>query len=175
MSKQKRILKTTFKKQKFVGVTTLVDPSTGVAYPMQINSIEDRDFNFHKVWLEHMIMGLEGIANQKLSLAFWIIENLDGDNRLIMTQEAISEETGICRATISKTINILCKCGENGISFLQKIQNGVYRVNPDILYKGSHNNRMGIIFEYSQQMMAKAKKEHEKDIIIIDSDVSIIE
>ena len=45
-------MKTT-KKQKFVGYKILVDPETGETYPMQMNVMEDRDFNFHKVWLQH--------------------------------------------------------------------------------------------------------------------------
>ena len=46
-------MKTT-KKQKFVGYKILVDPETGETYPMQMNVMEDRDFNFHKVWLQHL-------------------------------------------------------------------------------------------------------------------------
>ena len=66
-------MKTT-KKQKFVGYKILVDPETGETYPMQMNVMEDRDFNFHKVWLQHLVNSLDSISNQKLRLAFWIID-----------------------------------------------------------------------------------------------------
>ena len=81
-------MKTT-KKQKFVGYKILVDPETGETYPMQMNVMEDRDFNFHKVWLQHLVNSLDSISNQKLRLAFWIIDHLDRENQLIMTQRAI--------------------------------------------------------------------------------------
>ena len=83
----------TAKKQKFVGSKTLVDIETGEEYPMQMNVIEDRDFNFHKVWLQNLIMSMDSIANQKLKLAFWIIDNLTNDNMLVMTQRKIAEKT----------------------------------------------------------------------------------
>ena len=59
-------IKTTSKKQKLVGTQTYIDSSTGEAIPMIITSIEDRDFNFHKVWLEHLIMSLDEITNRKI-------------------------------------------------------------------------------------------------------------
>ena len=93
----------TTKKQRFVGYKELVDPETGEKYPMQMNVLEDRDFNFHKVWLQHLVNSLDSISNQKLRLAFWIIDNLDKENQLIMTQRAIAEATGMS----TKTVNTL--------------------------------------------------------------------
>ena len=101
MSKQ-----STSKKQKFVGSKELIDPATGEIYPVQINTVEDRDFNFHKVWLQNFIMSLDSIANQKLKLAFWIIENLNKENMLVMTQRKIAEKTGISLRTVSKTMRL---------------------------------------------------------------------
>ena len=63
----------------------------GEAIPMQMISVEERDFNFHKVWLQNLVQGIDEIANQKLRLAFWIIENLNKENQLIMTQRQIAE------------------------------------------------------------------------------------
>lgn len=142
----------TSKKQKFVGSKILFDKETGQEYPMQLNVIEDRDFNFHKVWLQNLIMSMESIANQKLKLAFWIIDNLNKENMLVMTQRVIAEKTGISLPTVSKTIKLLCESEDKEtIPFLQKINSGAYRVNPNVLFKGSHNNRMGVCFEYVQK------------------------
>lgn len=140
----------TTKKQKFVGYKELIDPETGETYPMQMNVIEDRDFNFHKVWLQNLVNSIDGVINQKMKLAFWIIENLDKENQLIMTQRMIAEKTGISLQTVSKTIKLLCKPPSGGIAFLQKINSGAYKVNPDVLFKGSHSNRMGLCFEYQK-------------------------
>ena len=125
----------TSKRMKLVGQKTLVDRDTGEEIPMQMNVVEERDFNFHKVWLQHLIHSFDEIVNQKLRLAFWIIENLNKENQLVMTQRKIAEKSGISYQTVSRTIRLLT---EGKPPFLQRINAGAYRVNPDILFKGSH-------------------------------------
>lgn len=153
-----RILLTS-KKQKFVGIKTLVDPNTGENYPMQLNVIEDRDFSFHKVWLQHLVNSLDGISNQRLRLAFWIIDHLDSENKLVMTQRAMSIGSGMSLQTVSRTIKAL---QEGEPPFLQKINSGAYRVNPDVIWKGAHSNRMGVLYEY-RKTTASIEKELEAE------------
>ncbi len=135
----------TSKKQKFVGYKDLIDPTTGEHYPMQLNVIEDRDFNFHKIWLQHLINSLDNISNQKLKLAFWIIDHLDKENKLTMTQDAIQKATGMSIQTVNRTMKAL---RESEPPFLVKINSGAYQVNPDVIFKGSHSNRMGVCYKY---------------------------
>lgn len=147
----------TTKKRKLVGCREFVDASTGEVVPMQIVQVEDRDFNFHKVWLQNLITSLDGISNQRLRLAFWILDNLDGENKLVMTQRMISEKSGVCLDTVAKTMKAL---QSGNPAFLQKINSGAYRVNPDVIWKGGFNKRMGICFEYNQAVR-DAKKDNE--------------
>lgn len=153
----------TTKKQKFVGTKTLIDPETGESYPMQLNVIEDRDFNFTKVWLQHLINSLDEISNQKLRLAFWIIDHLNKENQLVMTQRAIAEQSGISLQTVSRTIKALCESSNDSPAFLQKINSGAYRVNPDVLFKGSHSNRMGICYEYQEVNRKNKQKKGDEN------------
>ena len=139
----------TAKKQKFVGVKNLVDPETGEHYPMQMNIVEDRDFNFHKVWLQHMVTSLDNISNQRLRLAFWIIENLDKENKLTMTQRSIAQKSGMSLQTVSRTMKAL---QEGEFPFLVKINSGAYRVNPEIIWKGGHRNRLGVCYQYVEEL-----------------------
>lgn len=141
----------TTKKQKFVCNKILQDPMTGEAYPVQMNVIEDRDFNFHKLWLQHFVQSIDCISNQKLRLAFWIIENLDSENKFIMTQRKIAEKSGMSLQTVSRTLKAL---QEGSPAFLIKINSGAYRVNPDVIWKGAHSNRMGIVYEYRAERAA---------------------
>lgn len=141
-----KITDTTSKKQKFVGVKQMLDPDTGELIPMQITQVEYKDFNFHKVWLEHFVHSLDEITNKKLKLAFWIIDNLDYENKLIMTLRNIAIKSGISYRTVVETMGALQK---GNPPFLKKIQSGAYIVNPNILWKGSHTNRMGMLFEYT--------------------------
>lgn len=164
-TKEKVIAIPTTKKQRFVGVKELVDPATGEVFPMQIQTIEDRDFNFHKIWLQHFVNSLDGIANQKLRLAFWIIDNLDKENKLVKTQRTIAKESGISYETVNRTLQALCESEDGSIPFLQKIQSGAYRVNPEIIFKGSHHNRMGIVYEYTLTNTTNNENRQQKEII----------
>ena len=163
--KQKRSM-TTSKKQKFVGTKILIDPETNEPYPMQLNVIEDRDFNFHKVWLQHLVNSLDGISNQRLRLAFWIIDNLDKENQLVMTQRAIAAGSGMSLNTVTRTMKAL---QEGDPPFLQKINSGAYRVNPDVIWKGSYSNRMGVIYKYKEKASERtSQKEHQEHMTIDD-------
>ncbi len=145
---------TTSKKQKFIRAKEYIDPETGEVVPFQEVEVEDRDFDFHKVWLQHLVNSLDGISNQRLRLAFWIINHLNKENQLIMTQRAIAEEAskeldGMSLDTVSKTMKAL---QTGNPVFLVKINSGAYMVNPDIIWKGSHASRMGIVFDYKDTL-----------------------
>lgn len=155
-SSKSKILTTTIKKQKFVGSKEFIDRDTGELVPMQVVEVEDRDFNFHKVWLQNFLMSLEGICNQRLRLAFWILDNLDSENKLVMTQQDIANKSGLGIATVKRTMNIL-QSGKP--SFLQKMHSGAYRINPDVIWKGSFRKRLGICFDYRSKNEENAEGE----------------
>lgn len=153
-------MKQTNKKQKLVGVQEYINPNTGELVPMQVVSVEDRDFNFHKVWLQHLVNSLDSISNQKLRLAFWIIDNLNKENQLVMTQRQISDKSGMSLKTVQRTMKSL---QEGNPAFLVKINGGAYMVNPNIIWKGSHSSRMGIIFDYIEATGTTQEEEKEDE------------
>ena len=136
---------TSTKKVKVVGTETFLNQQTGEIVPMQVIQMEDRDFNFTKIWLQNIINSIDLIGNQKTRLAFWIIEHLNRENQLIMTFRTIAEQSGISIDTVKKTMKALQQA-----NFLKKQQAGVYVVNPDVLFKGGHNNRMRILLDYTK-------------------------
>lgn len=150
---------TTRKKVKVTGTETYINQSTGEIKEMQVIDIEERDFNFHKVWLEHIIHSMDLIGNQKTRLAFWLINNLNRDNVLIMTQRKIAEKTGISLETVRQTMKALMESG-----FLIKINSGAYCVNPDAVFKGGKTDRLNVLIQYrkSEQENTKPQKPHEQ-------------
>lgn len=169
---QKKV-KTTSKKQKLIGTQEYVNQNTGEVVPMIVTSIEDRDFNFHKMWLNNLIMSLDEITNRKMELAFWIIENLNKENQLVMTQRKIAEKSGISYKTVCDTMRLLQQ-GE--IPFLVKINSGAYQVNPDVIWKGSHTSRMGIVFDYSKSVCDnKANETIDKEAVQMELDEVLVQ
>lgn len=136
-------METTRKKVKVIGTENYINQKTGEINEMQIIDIEERDANFHKLWLGHILNSIDLIGNQKTKLAFWILDNLNSENQLIMTQREISNKTGIARGTITSTLKALVDS-----NFLKMQQSGVYQVNPDVLFKGGKNSRMNVLIKY---------------------------
>lgn len=146
----------TSKKVKVVGHEQYINANTGELEDFQVMSIEDRDFNFHKVWLEHIINSIDLIGNQKTKLAFWILDNLDRENKLTMTYRQISEKSGIAYQTVSLTMKALIES-----NFLQAINRGAYRVNPDVVFRGTRNGRLNVLYQYNEVNQEKVRAEQE--------------
>lgn len=101
--------------------------------------------DFHKIWLQHIIQSFDLIGNQKTKLAFWLIAEMDSENKICYTLRQMSEKSGISLETVRITIKTLID-GE----FLVKQNQGVYRVHPDRIFKGGSNNRMNVLLQYNQ-------------------------
>ena len=148
--------KQTNKKVKVVGTETYINRETGEIQEMNVISLEDRDFNFHKLWLSHIIQSLDLIGNQKTRLAFWIIENLNKENQLTMTYRQIAEKSGISLQTVMRTMTALVES-----NFIVRINNGCYQVNPDIIFKGTRSGRLNVLYQYNQVKISN--KEDDPD------------
>lgn len=135
--------KQTTKKVKVVGTQQYINAIDGTVEDFQVMRIEERDFNFHKIWLEHIIGSLDLIGNQKTRLAFWIVDHLDKENKLTMTYRQIAEKSGISLDTVRVTMKSLMDS-----NFLERINQGAYRVNPDVIFKGGKTDRMNVLYQY---------------------------
>ena len=133
----------TNKKVKVLGKKRFIDEITGEIEEFDVMSVEERDFNFTKVWLRNFISTLEIVGNKKMAICMWIIENLDNENKLSYTQRQIAEKANASLYTVMQTMNALQNC-----DFLRKRNSGCYIINPNVLFKGSHNNRLNALTIY---------------------------
>lgn len=136
-------MQTTAKKVKVVGTQQYINAQTGTLETMQVTAIEDRDFNFHKVWMRNFIATIDLVGNQKTKVAFWIIDNLNRDNQLLFTYRQIAEKTKVSLDTVRLTMGILLDS-----DFLRKASNGCYVVNPEIVFKGQRGNRINVLNQF---------------------------
>jgi len=152
--KKKKIM-TTRKKIKFSGTQKYINQDTGEIVEMNVTEIEERDANFHKVWLGHVIQSLDLIGNKKIHILTFIMDNLNKENQFLYTYSMIEKETGISRRTIADTMTALQES-----DFLKKVKNGHYEVNPDQIFKGGKKSRMDILLRYKN---LSALTEDEED------------
>src|SRR5699024_4193186 len=136
---------TTRKKVKFLGTKEFIDASTGEKETMQVTNIEERDANFHNIWLGDMLERLDMIGNQKIRGAMLMMENINKENKLIITDRVRAEKTNTSLQTITETMKALQES-----NLLSKLRNGYYRGNPDVLFKGGRNDRMNVLLRYSK-------------------------
>lgn len=144
MSGKKLPQQCTHKKIKYKGTQDFINVLTGEITPMQLTSIEDRDFNFTKVWMRNFIMTLEIIGNKKTDVAFWVIDHLNKENQLNLTYREIAAETKTSYRTVANTMKAL-----QDSNFLRKVGT-VYTVNPDVLFKGRKQARFMVATEYNK-------------------------
>ena len=85
--------KHTTKKVKVIGVQDYINQTTGEVEQFHVIQEQDRDFDFHKVWLRSIIDSIDLIGNKKTKLAFWIINHLDRENKLTMNYRQIAEQS----------------------------------------------------------------------------------
>ena len=143
----------TSKKIKFVGTEQFVNVSTGKIEEFQVIKVENRDFNFTKVWMKNFITTLGLIGNKKMKVCFWIVDNLDTENKLVYTQRQIAEKANVALDTVIKTMYVL-----QNSKFLKKQNSGCYIINPNILFKGTRNNRLNTLTVFQATNGKEEKK-----------------
>ena len=136
---------TTSKKVKVIGTQQYINANTGELEDFHVKSLQDRDFNFTKVWLNSILQTLDMLGNQKTKVAYHIIDNLNKENQYIGTQRQIAEKTGISLKTVSVTMKALLNA-----DFLRNLNSGVYCVNPDVLFKGTRPARLNVLQQYNK-------------------------
>lgn len=136
-------MKNTRKKIKIIGTQEYINKDTGEINTMQVVSIEERDANFHKIWLEHIIHSLDIIGNKKVKFAFWLLDNMNSENQITMTIRQMAEKSNTSLDTVARTIKALMES-----DFLIRINIGVYQINPNVIFKGGKENRLNILIQY---------------------------
>lgn len=141
---EKQPQQTTSKKVKYVGTQDYINAITGEIETMQVTSYEDRDFNFAKVWMKNFLATLDIVGNRQTKFCFWLIDHVNKENQLIGTYRSLAADSGVSLGTVKVTMKALLEA-----NFLRKKQNGVYIINPDIVFKGSRNARMNALTEFT--------------------------
>ena len=157
----------TTKKVKYVGTQQFINKETGEVVEMEVTDIEERDFNFSKVWMRNFIATLDMVGNQKTRVAFWVIDHLNRENQLISTFREMSTEIGCSYQTVAVTMKVL-----QDADFLRKLHSGVYMVNPDIVFKGSRNQRLALCMDYHSAEYKKAEFSKDEKITMLKDSIA---
>ena len=134
----------TTKKVKVVGQVEYLHTNTGELETMNVTTVEERDFNFTKVWLTDLLSKLGIISNSKTKFAYWFLDHLNRENMVTMTYRQLADKSGYSYKTVSQTMQALI-----GANFIVKVNTGCYMVNPDVMFKGAKNTRQNLLIQYN--------------------------
>lgn len=137
--------KCTSKKVKYAGTEEWINRETGEVQEFEVTNIEERDFNFTKVFMQNFLLDLEALGNKKLKVAIYICENIDRDGYFIGTIDKICKDTGFSYKTVRLTISTLIEA-----DFMKRISPGAYIINANHLFKGSDKHRMNVLKRYRE-------------------------
>lgn len=150
--------KTKFKKTrkivKVLGEEEYINKRTGEIQKMQVISYEDRDANFEKLWLGHILEALDLIGNCKIKVLATILRLRDRNNRILGSQQLIATESETSLKTVADTYKQLIE-----LNILKKEANNIYMINPDVIFKGGKGDRMNILLQYDKSDGAEETEE----------------
>jgi DNA-binding Lrp family transcriptional regulator len=125
------------------GSEAYIKEETGERVVAQTVYQEATDSNFEKIWLAHVLVSLNELGNKKIRILGYLFKNrIVSHNIVPKTVQDIANETGISYPTVLDTIKILEKNG------LIKRKTGKIYLDPGMIFKGTHDNRMRIMFEF---------------------------
>ena len=148
--KKAKIEHITKKPVKVIGTAKalLENPITGEkeAIDLQYMQIEQRDFNFNKIWIAHIIEALGMLGGAKIKAALWLLDHRDENNYVFVTAEKLAKECKISYVSAQLTLKAL-----KNADFIKQpkgCRGGVYQISPNIIFKGSHKKRMSVLLDY---------------------------
>lgn len=104
------------------------------------------DYGFHKVWLEDLGRIIGVLGGSKIKVFSYILNNINSlSNQFGGTIREISEILSIDKVTVQSTITILVQQG-----FMKRVRSGTYQISSNVLVKGSHEKRAGLMLTYDK-------------------------
>lgn len=135
----------------FKGARQLQDMQTGEIIDTQVVEKTIGDVGFHKIWLHEILDLVDEVGNAKMKVLMWLLSNADAQNRIYATWAEIADGTDVGRTTVSALMAKL-----KAANVISEVRRSVWRLNPDVIFKGDHNKRMSVLIRY--------KNEKQKDL-----------
>lgn len=136
----------------FKGQRRYKDLASGQEFDAQTVVKEVGDVGFHKVWLTEILDIVNEVGNKKMKVLMWLLANADAQNRIHATWEMISEGTGVGRSTVASLMATL-----RAVNVLSEVRRSVWRLNPDVIFKGEYGKRMSVLHIYQHEKVTQGE------------------
>lgn len=146
MNDKKPVKSTKSKAQTVVGTQQYINPETGeVVDFMVIDKNIEKDFNFHKIWLQDVLNVLDSFGNKKILVLTYLLKIMrNEDNTFNGTYREIAKAIDVSVKTVNVVFNELVES-----NVVKKVSTATYRFNPDIIVKGKSEKRKNLLIRYN--------------------------
>jgi Trp operon repressor len=131
---------------KFKGAERWINSDTGEIVEAQTIVKTAGDAGFHKIWLHHILEAVDEVGNSKMRVLMWLLAKANSQNLVLATKREIAHATGTGTATVQRLMSAL-----KAANVLTETRRSVWRLNPDVVFKGDHNKRMAVLIQYRDE------------------------
>ncbi|MBN3852802.1 hypothetical protein G3N59_05345 [Paraburkholderia sp. Ac-20340] len=131
---------------KFQGQQRFANVETGEILDAQVVLKTAGDVGFHKIWLHEILSLVDEVGNSKMQVLMWLLSNADSQNRIIATQKEIADATKTSLKTVQRLMHSLAAA-----NVINEVRRTIWRLNPDVIFKGDHNQRTAILIKYRNE------------------------
>lgn len=134
---------------------TWINQETGEVRIVQEVDIKGTDKGFEKIWLGMILTMLDIVGGKKIDVIKYLLKNRNRtENTIFATQRKIAESLKVSTKTVTETMIALKK-----VELISQVTPGCYRINPAVIWRGSHVGRMAIMAKFSQEKAITDTKE----------------
>ncbi|QSZ41254.1 hypothetical protein GJV85_03715 [Sulfurimonas aquatica] len=143
MSKTKSITKT-------IGTEQYTDSRTGEVKEFTvINTEEQTDFNFQKIWIKDLITLLKALGGSKVEVFCLLLEKKNADNIFIGSISDIAKKIKVSENTVKSALKLMKE-----LDYVRMVMHGVYQVSPSLIVKGKSKKRQMLLADYNNIKVA---------------------
>lgn len=122
--------------------TIVLDESTGEYKERTIYKLVEKDNNFLKVFID-CFDDMYDATTGSFQTLFYLVRNADRKNYFKGSIKEISDATGIKLRSTKTAMLYLAKK-----NYIRKVKKTLYQLNPNKIFKGSHDIRVKALDEY---------------------------
>jgi hypothetical protein len=127
------------------GTKKFIDVETGEEIEVQTVYQESADVNFEKIWLTQLMLGIEKLGNKRTAVFSYLLKNRIRSNNMVpKTLMEIVKDTKVSYPTVFTAIKLL-----EELDLVTRKVGRIY-LQPGMIYKGTHDNRMRVMYEFRE-------------------------
>ena len=135
---------------KTIGTEQYTDSRTGEVKKFTvINTEEQTDFNFQKIWVKDLIKLLKALGGSKVEVFCLLLEKKNADNIFIGSISDIAKKIKVSENTVKSALKLMKE-----LDYVRMVMNGVYQISPSLIVKGKSKKRQMLLTDYNNIKVA---------------------